>query len=328
MSRRKNQKNQKLFATLITFIFLFILVYFSNGTYQNAQLKNKISTDNSVENSILNNEITYKTNAKVEDTININNDKLNIIFLYVGQADCTFIKLNDKSMLIDAGNNEDGKNIVSYLQSLEINKINYVIGTHADEDHIGGLDDIINNIEVEKVYMPQKGKDETNYKNVVKSASNKNINIETPNINDEFNIEKAKCKVMSVMNYEGINDNNSSIVLQLSYENTKYLFMGDAEKEVENSRKWDKVDVLKVGHHGSNTGSTADFLNQVAPHYAIIEVGNNNKYKLPNSKAISRIESVGATILRTDTNCSSFMISSDGKEIEEKEININLDGNK
>ena len=104
--------------------------------------------------------------------------------------------------------------------------------------------------------------------------------------------------------------------------------MGDAEKETENSRKWEKVDVLKVGHHGSNTSSSESFLEQVRPYYAVIEVGKNNSYRLPNKYTISRIEKIGAKILRTDTNKTSFYIKSDGNEISESEVKIDLDGNK
>ena len=107
--------------------------------------------------------------------------------------------------------------------------------------------------------------------------------------------------------------------------------MGDAEKEVENSRKWDKVDVLKVGHHGSNSSSSDTFLNEVNPKYAIIEVGKDNSYNLPSKKVIERLTNIGCNILRTDKayeeNVGSFWLNSDGNNIEIKTININLDGN-
>ena len=98
-------------------------------------------------------------------------------------------------------------------------------------------------------------------------------------------------------------------------------------KQEEAKRKWNEVDVLKAGHHGSNTSSTQEFLNQVKPKYVFVSVGKNNKYRLPNVKAIERIEKTGAKIFRTDVNESSFWLTSNGNDIGIKEVSINLDGN-
>ena len=131
---------------------------------------------------------------------------------------------------------------------------------------------------------------------------------------------------MMALRGEDVSDNDGSIVLELTYNQTKYLFMGDAGKVVENARSWNKVNVLKVGHHGSNTSSQDSFLKQVKPEIAVIEVGKDNSYNLPSNKTISRIEKMGSKILRTDTNKSSFWITSNGEEIETKELKVNLDG--
>ena len=251
----------------------------------------------------------------------------------MGQADSSLIMAYDKTMLIDAGNNEDGKNIAKYIHELGINKIDYVVGTHSDEDHIGGLDDIIDSFEIGKIFMSKNGIEKVNYQNVIKAANKKNIEVVKPNRGDKFTFKsndsktEAEFEVMLALSGEDISSNNSSIVLKLQYENTSYLFMGDAEKVAESTRTWPKVDVLKVGHHGSNTSSSDNFLKQVKPHYAVIEVGKDNKYNLPNSKAITRIENSGATILRTDLKQKSIWMISDGNNIEVKELKLNLDGN-
>jgi len=312
MSRRKSKKTgAEVVSAIVVLLIVVYVVFFSRNVNNTATQSN----------------VAY-TSAGVVDEVNIENDKLNILFLYVGQADCTLVKLNDKTMLIDAGNNEDGKNVSNYLKSLNINKLDYVIGTHSDEDHIGGLDDVITDLDVDKVYMPTVGSDKINYKNIVKAAEKKGLEVQTPKEGDTFSISDANCEVLSVMNEEGVSSNNSSIVVEMKYVDTTYLFMGDAEKEVENSKQWNKADVLKVGHHGSSTSSTQKFLDQVKPHYAIIEVGKENSYRLPNRYTIERLEKVGATILRTDTNCSSFWLTSNGTEIEQKEIKVDLDGKK
>lgn len=316
MAKKKlsRKKLNQIIGTIITIIVIVLSAY---EAYQ--EYKAKEASANVVE-------AQYTTGTS--ETIDLNNDKLNMMFFYVGQADCSLIKFRDQTMLIDAGNNEDGKNIANYLKEIGVTKINYLIGTHADEDHIGGLDDIVRELDIEKIYMPKVGSEVVNYKNVVKEAAKKNLIVETPKVGDKFNISDASCEVLAMMDKKGVSDNNSSIVIQMNYGITKYLFMGDAEKEVENSRKWEKVDVLKVGHHGSATSTSQTFLDQVKPHYSVVEVGKDNSYRLPNNNTIKRLEESGTTILRTDINQSSFWMTSDENTIETNEVKVNLDGNK
>ncbi len=351
ISNKKTDKIISIIIFLSAIIFIGMNRYFQAKSADNSQQskfdnQNEITQSNLMAESLMqsnkdntkenesskqvstNTEETAKqVSTNIVDNVDLNNGKLNVLFFYVGQADSTLIKFNNSVMLIDAGNNEDGNNVVNYLNSIGISKIDYLIGTHSDEDHIGGIDDVIKNIDIENFYIPTVGSNESDYKNAIQAAKDKNINTINPNQGDKFNLDNSNCEIMSVMNYDGISDNNSSIVIQLKYNDNSFLFMGDAEKEAETARSWNKIDVLKVGHHGSNTSSSADFLKQVNPQYAVIEVGKNNSYRLPNSKALSRIESVGAKILRTDTNCSSFWIASDGNNILETEVKINLDGN-
>lgn len=323
MRKKYSKKNfKKLIVELCIFIFLAICGYFG---YDYIYLGENIGNEEKLQKVSTN---TYIGNA---DYVELYNDKLNIIFFYVGQADSTFIKLNNSCILIDAGNDADGEKIANFLKKNSITKLDYIIGTHADEDHIGGMDKVINQVDVNKILLPKIGSKSNEYKEVTKIASKRNIEIENPVRGDIFYISNAKCEVMSALDNEEVSDNNSSIVIQMEYINTKYLFMGDAEKEVENSRKWDKVDVLKVGHHGSNSSSSDTFLNEVNPKYAIIEVGKDNSYNLPSKKVIERLTNIGCNILRTDKayeeSVGSFWLNSDGNNIEIKTININLDGN-
>ena len=310
MARRK--KLNKDIIGIFTFLVILLIGYLIYGNFNFLNTSN----DNSVK----------IVNSDTVDVADLNNEKLNILFLYVGQADCTLIKLKDSVMLIDAGNNEDGENISNYLKVLGISKINYLVGTHADEDHIGGLDDIIKNFEVERLFMSEVGSTAKNYQNVLDSANQKKLTVEYPKRGDTFSLDTANCEVMMALRGEDVSDNDGSLVIELTYNQTKYLFMGDAGKVVENARSWNKVNVLKVGHHGSNTSSQDSFLKQVNPEIAVIEVGKDNSYNLPSNKTISRIEKMGSKILRTDTNTSSFWITSNGEEIETKELKVNLDG--
>ena len=138
-----------------------------------------------------------------------------------------------------------------------------------------------------------------------------------------INYGNATWKVLNI-NSEEINDtNDSSIVIELSYYNTKYLFMGDSTTEVENSRNWEDIDVLKVGHHGANTSTSQEFLNQIKPEYAIISVGEND-YGHPSDEVLEKLKDV--ITYRTDRD-NTIWITSDGQSIRVEELNYNLDGN-
>ena len=311
-----NDNTKKALMRLLAILIVFIISYAYNKIFVSGNSNNskKINLNDNINNS------------KFTD-VDFNNDDLNVLFMYVGQADSTFIKYKNKTMLIDAGNNEDGNNIVKFLKSKGINKLDYIVGTHYDEDHIGGLDDIINNFDIGKFYLSNGGELGPNYYNLEKAAKKKNLAITIPKVGDKIDFGDVNMEVMAASKFDGKNDNNASIVIQAKYGSRRYLFMGDLEKQEEAKRKWNEVDVLKAGHHGSNTSSTQEFLNQVKPKYVFVSVGKNNKYRLPNVKAMERIEKTGAKIFRTDVNESSFWLISNGNDIDIKEVSINLDGN-
>ena len=311
-----NDNTKKALMRLLAILIVFIISYAYNKIFVSGNSNNskKINLNDNINNS------------KFTD-VDFNNDDLNVLFMYVGQADSTFIKYKNKTMLIDAGNNEDGNNIVKFLKSKGINKLDYIVGTHYDEDHIGGLDNVINNLDIGKFYLSNGGELGPNYYNLEKAAKKKNLAIIIPKVGDKIDFGDVNMEVMSAAKFDGKSDNNASVVIKAEYGKRKYLFMGDLEKREESKRKWTEVDVLKAGHHGSNTSSSQEFLNQTKPKYVFISAGKNNKYRLPNVKAIDRIERTGAKIFRTDINQSSFWLTSDGDKIDIKEVSINLDGN-
>ncbi len=311
-----NDNTKKALMRLLAILIVFIISYAYNRFFmkENLNNSNKVNLKDNINNS------------KFAD-VDLNNEDFNILFMYVGQADSTLIKYKNKTMLIDAGNNEDGKNIVKFLKDKGISKLDYIVGTHYDEDHIGGLDDIIENFDIGKFYLSNGGELGPNYYNLEKAAKKKNLAITIPKVGDKIDFGDVDMEVMAASKFDGKNDNNASIVIQTKYGSRKYLFMGDLEKQEEAKRKWNEVDVLKAGHHGSNTSSTQEFLNQVKPKYVFVSAGKNNKYRLPNVKAMERIEKTGAKIFRTDVNESSFWLTSNGNDIDIKEVSINLDGN-
>lgn len=273
---------------------------------------------------------TVKTNTQIISSISENiivqQDKLNVLFFKVGQADCELIIANGQTMLIDAGNRSDGEQIVNALKGLGISKLDYVIGTHVHEDHIGGMSYIIDSIEIGKFYLPYNTTSTASYyEKLLTSLTNKNMNIEQANVGDKFNLGNACCEIMSVRNDEPENINEESIVLELTYGTQKFLFMGDAEESNEKLRNWNDVDVLKVGHHGSNTSSSQEFLKQVLPEIVIISVGEGNSYGLPKENILKRFEKIGSIIYRTDKD-GTIQIISDGEKNEVVKIDLSFDG--
>lgn len=266
------------------------------------------------------------TQDNISNVVVTSPDNLEIYYLDVGQADSILIRHLDNNVLIDAGNNADGKLLVEYFNSLGINHFDYVIGTHAHEDHIGGMDDIIDSFDIDHFYMPDVITTTKTFEDVVDSLSNKKVKFETPKIDSEFYLDDLKFVVL----YVGIdkNDlNNTSIVLKLTYKDTSYLFTGDATSEVENKilDKDLKSDVLKVGHHGSQYSSTAKFLKEVSPSYSIIQVGKNNDYGHPKDVVLKKLDRLNSEVYRTDRD-GTILLKSDGKGISIDKINTNTNG--
>jgi len=252
--------------------------------------------------------------------------ELKVYFLDVGQADSILIRTDNHNMLIDAGNNEDGEKLVSYFNNLGITKFDYVIGTHAHEDHIGGMDDIINNFDIDTFYMPDVATTTKTFEDVLDALISKDISINIPKIDEEFDLEDAKLKVI----YAGdeTNDlNDSSIVLKLTFGNNSFLFMGDATSNVEEQilNKNIKSDVLKVGHHGSQYSSKEEFLNMVKPKYAVIEVGKNNSYGHPTKETLNKLMDRNIKIYRTDMD-GTIIFSSDGNNISVDTMTTDTNG--
>ena len=236
-------------------------------------------------------------------------------FIDVGEADCILIKYNDEYTLVDAGNNKDGKKIVKYLKDLGIEHFEYVIGTHAHEDHIGGMDDIIKNFSIDHYYMPKTEVDMITYTEIKDELNKKGIKYETPKIDKSFKMSQVQFKVLWIDdNKEDINA--TSIVLKVNYQNTSYLLMADATTDVEHQilEKDLESDLIKVAHHGSNHSSSAIFLKKVNPKYAIISVGTPNDYGFPKQVTLEKLEKLNALILRTD-ELGTIIASSDGNNI-------------
>ena len=252
---------------------------------------------------IQNNNIHTETNSPEYANLNINPNELNIFYLDVGQGDSTFITINGCNMLIDSGNDQDGYYIVQFLKAQNIDKIDYFILTHCDEDHIAGAYKILDELQIGTLYMPNKENDTQTYERLLKAIERNNVNV-NKNLKASketlYTIGNASWKILSIDAKNNLND--SSIVIELEYANTKYLFMGDATTKVEEMVEWNEVDVLKVAHHGSNSSTSQLFLEKVKPQYAIISVGRDNSHNLPDIDIIERLKNNNIKIYRTDEN--------------------------
>ena len=244
---------------------------------------------------------------------------LEVHYIDVGQGDATLIKCGSHAMLIDGGNNNKGTTVQLYLKKQGVESLDYVIGTHPDADHIGGLDVIVYKYNCEKVIMPDYEKDTKTYQELVDVIHDKNMKITYPVVGEQYALGEAKFTIIAPnSNSYGGNANDYSVAILLEYGKNRFLFTGDAEEASETEMLSNGIelsaDVYKVAHHGSRSASTQEFLNAVRPKYAVISCGEGNSYGHPHAEVLNRLRSMGVEVFRTDEQ-GSIIASSDGENI-------------
>ena len=251
---------------------------------------------------------------------------LSIYFLDVGEADSTLIRYKDYNVLIDAGNQLDGDKLSHYFKELGIESFDIVIATHPHEDHIGGMAQIIRDFDISSFYMTNISTDFVSYHNMMNELSKKNISTTIPVIDSSFSLDELVFHILSIGD-DSNNINDSSIVLKLDFYDTHYLFMSDVSSDIEHSilDKDLHSNVLKVGHHGSNKSSSAHFLYQVDPEYAIISCGLQNDYYHPHQVVLDKLNKISASIYRTDIDHTIHLVS-DGVNIMIEKIPTDTNG--
>lgn len=239
-------------------------------------------------------------------------------FIDVGQADAALIVSEGASMLIDGGNREDSDLIATYLEKQNISYLDYVICSHAHEDHVGGLSGALATVRAGAVFAPETGTDTKVYRNFLAKIKEQGLSLQHPAPGKTLSLGSATVEFLGPVTEETEELNDTSIILKVTYGETSFLFTGDAERESE-LRTLDagadvSATVLKVGHHGSSSSTSYPFLREASPEVAIISCGVRNDYGHPHDEVLSRLSDAGVSIYRTDEE-GDIIVTSDGSEI-------------
>ncbi|MCR4851100.1 MAG: MBL fold metallo-hydrolase [Lachnospiraceae bacterium] len=242
---------------------------------------------------------------------------MEVHFIDVGQADSTLIKLGDHAMLIDCGTDDVGTKVQYYLKNHGVDKLDYLILTHPDSDHIGGADVIITKFDIDTVFMSSFTKDNNWYEDLINALDYRKYGWNTPEVGSRYDLGDASFTIVAP-NRVYTDPNNSSIALVLQYGDTRFLFTGDASEDAEADIVQNgldiSADVYKMGHHGSRSASAEDFLAKVDPKYVVISCSNGNDYGHPHEEALDRLKKYDPEIYRTDEQ-GTIIAYSDGKEV-------------
>lgn len=244
-------------------------------------------------------------------------DSFWVKYIDVGQGDATLVQCNGHYLLIDGGPADSSSKMYSLLSKSKIKKIDYIIATHPDADHIGGLSGALNYAKVDICFSSVSEHDTKTFKSLKKYLKKQGVNINVPKSNISFNLESAKVELF-ITNSSVDDTNNDSIITKITYGDNSFIFMGDAGKEEEKeliSEKYSLAcDVIKVGHHGSRDATSRELLKNAKPKYAVISVGEQNAYGHPTKETLYRLKSQNIILYRTDVN-GDILCSSDGKEL-------------
>ena len=251
-----------------------------------------------------------------------------IDYIDVGQGDSALIQCDGHYMLIDGGPSDASSVVYTVLKNADIHNMDYMIATHPDADHIGGLSGALNYATVGKCYSPVTSHDTKTFNNLLKYLSKQNITLTVPRAGEAFKLGSALVQIVGPI-YSSSDTNNNSIVVKITYGSKSFLFMGDAENEEESTILYARndltCDVLKVGHHGSSSSTSSALLKKVNPDYAVISVGKNNSYGHPTKETLNKLTQADITIYRTDLN-GDIICTSDGRNISFiTEKNVKLD---
>lgn len=251
------------------------------------------------------------------------NGTFEIHFLDVGQGDAAIVICDDKVLMIDGGNSADSSLIYSFLKNtLGLDHIDYMVATHPHEDHVGGLSGALNACSVGEAFSPVLQYDSEPFNDFLRFLSEQGKDLTVPNVGDIYALGSATFQFLAPLQANSTVENNWSLILRITYGQTSFLFMGDAELSSEadlitlsHERQYElKSDLIKVGHHGGESSTSFVLLQAAKPKVAIISVGKNNTYGHPSDHTLERLQIAKAEIYRTDKH-GHILCFSDGEEI-------------
>ena len=297
--KKKRKQKQKILLLFLTFIFLVMIGVLIG--------KKKQDAGEGLNGAGLTGETDELQNAGLE-----------IHYLDVGQGDATLILCEGHAMLIDAGNNDMGTTVQLYLKKQGVKTLDYLIGTHPDADHIGGMDVVMSKFDCDVVMMPDVQRDNATYRDVVETMTYRRYINTVPIVGQQHCLGSAVFTIVSPDGSYEEEYNNTSIGILLEYGEKRFLFVGDAENAAEQKMMKNGLDihadVLKIGHHGSSDSTGQEFLDAVNPTYAVISCGKNNDYGHPHERTLKSLKKRGISVYRTDEQ-GDVVLQSDGSVI-------------
>ena len=255
-----------------------------------------------------------------KNTVTVPMDGLYVHYIDVGQGDSELVCCNGEYMLIDAGEPDASDAVLEYLDRHGIYKLDYLVCTHSHSDHCGGLDAVVESLEVETVFTSPFTGDSASYEIFTDAVYDAGLELTVPELGESYSLGEAIFSFLGPLeDYDNTNDD--SLVIRLEYGDTSFLFTGDmtakAEKDLINDGANLRCDVLKVGHHGSSGSSCYQFLYEAQPSIGVISCEKGNSYGHPHEETLSRLHDADVTVFRTDLE-GSIVIFSDGMKVERK----------
>lgn len=323
MKKKQNKRFTKKVMSIAALWLWILLLFTLTGCAA-------VSADISVDRSVL-----YETeDAEVTDTDTVDDtdiqgsvaddgdvpdERMQVHFIDVGQADATLITCGDNAMLIDAGDDASGTALWNYIRKQGVTKLNYLILTHPHADHIGGADVILTKFDVDTVIMPELTADTAVYRALEQALADNDVPDSMPEVGTDYTLGEADFTIIAPNGDTYEDDaNNASVGVLLRHGENKFLFTGDAEETAERDIIRNGIDiscdVYKAGHHGSRTASSEDFVEAAAPEYAVISCGEDNDYGHPHAEVLNRFRAEKIQVYRTDEQ-GSIVAVSDGSEI-------------
>lgn len=322
--RHQVDKRKVLLYVCIVLIFLIIIWY---GYYINAQQEHY-----QYDPGLYSIEI-YEESS--QQNVIPDGDVLRVHMIDCGQGDAFLFEQNEQYALIDCGTRSTGKDVVNYLNKQGVSELQFIVGTHPHDDHMGGMEKVLDSTKCNQIYMPKIEKNQvtTNwYMSLMKKIKTNKIKVSNPSVNDNFMLGNATFKVVAQFTPDETkqNLNNYSTVIKVSFGDMDILMTGDAEvpveKEILKSNIPIDCEILKLGHHGSTTSTSNEFLKAVSPDYALVSCGLGNKYNHPCEETMNKVEKANIQVYRTDESGDVIVSMYQNKIVFDKEPGDYVDG--